>query len=501
MFLVYVFEFRLANPLWADEQTTITDYVLTDLKTTLADYRLPNNHIFFSLTLQVWRLIMGITSFEQIIGQEYLMRIPVIAFSLFGIIYFYQITRLFKSNAITVIGFSILFTSFPYFNYFSQLRGYALSLSLALVIYLHAYKYIISQGHFVHLLITAASSWLLLYTSPSNTYLLVAIFLPYLIKFIVESKKQQSWKQLQSTFTRPNRYINLFLMLGLAGIMTLSSYAVVIGQLWENLLLRSGRVTLFGALSIEITYLNSFISHRWYLVPLVVTGSILLVKRFKTNKSDIAYHEYSIYLLILISLVMGLIIRLPYDRILMPITGFVTISISVLITHLIVQYIRDRRLFIGVVAVFITTNQLVFSVANQVLNSELTSPLRNARRNQTYYAYYLNKASFNPASLSTEIANIVAQHPEYPVILFNNYENPQYYLHNTGIELFSFDMWKQVIHERKRVLIVTSMVSSHEQNEELLSNGSLEIVQLNATSQFHQILLVTKADADFETNI
>lgn len=194
--------FFLNNHFWQDELYTLTNFVFVPLKVSLTDYHVANNHILFSALLNLCTYFPGLNNFQFTLLHPYFLRIIPFVFSILSIIFFYRSINSLFNKRVSLIATSTLVSTFALLNFAVQLRGYSLSIFIA-VIQLHYFLQILksvnsSNKNIYKLAITSVLSILCL---PINIYyvtafvicLLFVYFLPISNRFTIVEKVNKSF--------------------------------------------------------------------------------------------------------------------------------------------------------------------------------------------------------------------------------------------------------------------------------------------------------------------
>src|ERR1700721_1269573 len=71
----------LNNDLWNDEIYTLIKFTLVPFKTTITDYHVPNNHIFYNVFNHFWLKLTGISNLRLAMEHVWVLRLPLLLLS------------------------------------------------------------------------------------------------------------------------------------------------------------------------------------------------------------------------------------------------------------------------------------------------------------------------------------------------------------------------------------------------------------------------------------
>lgn len=193
---------------WNDEIYTLKHFVFAPLTTTLSDYHVPNNHIFFNLINNIYLKIIGVDNLFDLMDKPYLIRLLPFIYSIITILYVYFLGEKFFNSAIGILSVIILLSSISFFNFGLQLRGYSLSMMLLTMIIFYSLKYLETKEKRDSIFIIILS-FLAFYTVPVNIYPILGVFIFFFTKGIFLKYKQLKTNSLDYF------KISFFLFLGL----------------------------------------------------------------------------------------------------------------------------------------------------------------------------------------------------------------------------------------------------------------------------------------------
>ena len=91
--LYFIFKNRLNLDFWNDEIYTLKNFVFVPLSTTLLDYHVPNNHIFFNFLNNVYLKTIGIENLFDLMNNPAQLRILPFCYTVGTIIFTYLIGK------------------------------------------------------------------------------------------------------------------------------------------------------------------------------------------------------------------------------------------------------------------------------------------------------------------------------------------------------------------------------------------------------------------------
>jgi hypothetical protein len=231
VFSIWVFKYYINIDFWNDELITLNQFSFVPLEITIKWYPQPNNHIFFNIINNVYLKFFNITNLFELLDSPYLIRILMLTYSLISIFVVFKIGKDFFNKETGILSALFLATSYPFFNFSVQVRGYILSIMLfSLLIYslLNFEKNKVKK----ELFFISLYSFLLLYTIPSNLYFLISIGTFYFLKIIFYQYKKHKLFNFLSYFKIKYSYILLAFLFSL--IPTVIMYSLLGDQLFIN---------------------------------------------------------------------------------------------------------------------------------------------------------------------------------------------------------------------------------------------------------------------------
>ena len=130
LLLIYVFLVwdKLFQDFWTDEIYTLKHFVFVPVLTTLNDYHVPNNHVLFSLLLNVYAKVVDLKHMADVFLQPQTLRVIPLVFSVGTIFTVFKIGQLLSNKTSGVVSVSILIFTLYFYEFGLQSRGYSLSI-------------------------------------------------------------------------------------------------------------------------------------------------------------------------------------------------------------------------------------------------------------------------------------------------------------------------------------------------------------------------------------
>lgn len=246
---------------WNDELYTLRYFALRPFSVLLADYHVPNNHIFFNLLTRLYLLAAGETDFYALLDHPARLRLLPLGYALLSLAALYRTGRSFFSTGVALVAVLILATTLPYLNFALQIRGYGLSTLLLLLLLLSSWHYEQRPGWPIGsgIALTAA---LLMYTMPSNVYFLISLGAFWAGRVLAGGQAR-----------RPALQIGLWMLLGLG--LSLLAYLPVFDQVFRNpyVSYEAFRLDLLRYYVPGVAL--DFLAGRWPLLLLALAGLVL----------------------------------------------------------------------------------------------------------------------------------------------------------------------------------------------------------------------------------
>lgn len=272
--------FFINNNFWQDELYTLTNFVFVPIKLSLTDYHVANNHILFSVLLNLYKYFFGLSNFQFALLHPYYLRIVPLVFTISTIIFFYFSIKSLFNKRVSLIATSTLVSTFALLNFSVQLRGYSLSIFIA-VIQLHYFLKILKSVNTSNkdIYILAIATIFSILCLPVNVYYAVAFIICLVFIYLLPINKQ---------FTIVEK-VNKPFILKLIVVLFVAILVSLIYYYW----LFSNTATLeadFPLKPFSSDYLIQFfaiifhfIHFRFYIYFIVCVSLFLFYKTYKQN--------------------------------------------------------------------------------------------------------------------------------------------------------------------------------------------------------------------------
>jgi hypothetical protein len=377
---------KLFQDFWTDEIYTLKYFVLVSPRTTVTDYHVPNNHIFFSLLLNIYSLILNIRTLSEIFQTPYLVRALPFVFSLGTIFYAYKIGRLASGKNAGILSASILIFTLSFYEFSLQLRGYSLSLFFVSLLVFLSLSHLV-EGAKYKIVLTIPVVTLLSYTIPLNFYFVLGLFFAVIIRSIVVSILETRSSTLTSLFS--SRSITLLLAIGIGVTIALVCYIPVLKEIFDNQYVSPEGFDIARSINSLYVVASGFLSRRSVLIVLTFLGIIFLLKhQFRTTKNlNLLFIVLVFIIPFIISAIRG---DNPPPRAFVNLVPIFSVMIGVLISRALNRthyQILFLSLFIayGVVSFYYERHRLSGIVQNNLHKAH--GPSRAQELNYAYYSY------------------------------------------------------------------------------------------------------------------
>lgn len=399
-FLFVLFSKFIHLGYWADEAFTLKYFVFCSPKKTVTFYPYPNNHVFYSLLLNLYTQIVGIRTPISAIYHPFALRITGIIIMLL-ILYF--LFRLFLSiSDVETSLFSLVFilTTIPFLNFITQLRGYGLSMLFLLLIIFHSFKFI-KEERKLHLVLAGLYTTLLIYTVPSNLYFALAI-LTFFIGDIVRKWRKTHRISLSSSLL-------LFIAVSLGISLSALLYLPIIDKVIHNPFVRSFGPFYLPTLTNRMPVVFfKFLSMRFLLVPLLALPFLKkdILKREPFTSWIFALSITVLLLPFIFSFIRG---DRPYERTFIPLIPAFAIFFTILF-HLFTKILKKgKSLFLFIFSLYLT---LTFIFEVKRIDRYLLRALEKGIRPQNiYYNFY--HYHFEPLKVTLELKELTKNNLKY----------------------------------------------------------------------------------------
>lgn len=414
---------------WYDEIVTLNKFVFTSIKTTISDYHLPNNHIFHNLINNIYLKALGVKNLYALMDSPYKIRLLHFFYTMVTIFFVYLIGLKFFNREIAWFSLVLFVTSIPLYNFALQIRGYSLSIMLSAILIFFIFGY---ERRFtpcklfgIGIIVT-----LLLYTIPSNFYLILAFGIIYLIKFLQKKKKE---------------FLYMLVSMVAGTITAVIFYLPVWKDLTDNQFVKSQGLfnteILFEVFPKVIAY---FFSAKYLIIVLILIGLILNYKGIKHRKEKLKklFEDSKVLLCVFVLPFIFSFVRgdRAFDRIFFNLLPIFSIVLGVLVYFSLLQKkLENKKLYI--ILGIVVYSYVVFAMQISNVNSMIKEDIVKGRRTQyLYYYYYLS--DYKPRKLLQDFNTY--RRPDVPVVLYGcDVEAMPVYFDKFGIKYYPFFRYVQ----------------------------------------------------------
>ncbi len=461
--------------LWYDEVYSLQNFVLTSLSDTLFTYPLPNNHVFFNLTSQIISRLFGIRNINSLAENVWVFRLFQLFITIAIAIYTVKICRQIFKLEFYFLSLVILFTCIPFLNFSLQLRGYNLSSLFFIMLLFHSWKFIKDYGKYqIPIIIT--TSLLLLYTIPSNIYLLVTLLLIITMIFGVNIRRK-------SIAVKKYKQLILFISSGI--LLAIILYLPILKDIVSNKFASQTNDDVFHSLKLIPQLSTAFLSKRFFLVPLVFGGIYLLVRQSDQDRKNIYLVLISIFLIPFILSFFHQ--KLVIDRVFIPLNPVFTLIVVIPIAYLF-QFIKNRNFFAFVSVIFAICCLVNFYFEKNKIGTQVESDLlKLGQLDQSIYQNYYLADIFQPENA---ISSIIDKYRHLPIYMYKQMDYPSnaFYLAVNGLNYTYLEKLEE---------LETKFIES----DSIVVLTSLKAEVLNETRNFDKIKSQTLTTINGFTNV
>jgi hypothetical protein len=400
---------NIHNDLWYDEVYSLEHFALVDFSTTLFYYPAPNNHIFYNLLTQVISRVLNLRDILVVENYSYVFRIFQLLISIGCLVYVLKILKKFFHIKKAALALVILFTTIPFMNFSLQLRGYGLSTLLLLMVLYYSWDYIQSKNRKA-LWATLLGSTLLLYTIPSNLYVLIGLCGTIAVFWVIGRKQRNILI-----------YKNSFMVLVAIAIGTLLAVVLYL-PIWEELVYNkfSNRSASGPLLSfyILVDAIPQFFSKRYLLLLLILPGIYFFLKETTQEKKR--------FFVALAVLFFGAFVasfihqKSPYARVFIPLAPIFVLLLLVPILHLLEKLPNKFSSILKVVTCLYCTGIFIVEIDKSHTTVSRSLAEENTVSQNLYENYYLADL-FQQDETMKYLASI---HKEAPIVKFQQRDEP-----------------------------------------------------------------------------
>tara|TARA_B110001452_G_C15202375_1_gene417213 strand:+ start:55 stop:1545 length:1491 start_codon:yes stop_codon:yes gene_type:complete len=464
-FVYWVYKYVNVD-LWYDEVYSISHFVLGGFKKTLFNYPLPNNHVFFNFTSQLISRFLNTRDLNQIAEHVYVFRIFQALITLLTAYYSVQIVKRFFKLDYSLLVIPILFTTIPFMNFSLQLRGYNMSSLFLIMIVYHTWAFIKKGGKRDSIFIVVSSA-LLIYTIPSNIYMLASILI-ILFSFFIYHKNQNK--------TNAKTYYKAIILIVLGIGVTITLYLPILKNIIFNRFSSRETSNIFYSLELLPQLFLAFLSKKYLLVILFITGCWFFARKSTNKEKEILF--FVLLLFILPFTLSFLHQKLPFQRV------FISLSpiFCILITIPIIKLLEKIPItFITAICAFIIPIYCMSVFLNEIKNNDIEisdNIVNKGKMTQDIYQNYYLSDSFNQKETISHLKSITRNKT---VILYNQKDNPStsLYLAMNGVNFIKVDSQEkleQIILNNETTILLTSFKNHTLSNLDNINNIKSTVV-------------------------
>ena len=466
-----VFYFRINNDFWNDEIYTLKHFVFTDFYSTITDYHVPNNHIFFNLINSIYLKTIGIESLSDLMDSPYVLRIIPFLYTSFTVIFTYKIGRLLFDRRSALLAVTILISSIPFFNFALQIRGYGLSSLLFIILSYRIFLCLKGQLS-CNLLLNALLSCLLIYTVPSNFYTVFCLLFFLSLHCLLQFRDYNSFK---SFFTCKEVKLIYSILLGV--ILCLLFYIPIFSDVFNNEYVIPGeRFEVAKLIYYSKHFFIGVASNRLFILPFILIG-LAVEKNIK---------QHLLYFVVLFVPIFLLFIR--GDNV--PLRSFIPYLplIAVFSANLLVKGIQQLKLkpiFEIMILVLISCYcVLQFAHENKVNESIIIRDIKLQNRTQNFYTQYYSNL-YQPLKDMRSFNKIYNRNP-LPVIIYGcEVHGIPYYLSKFDIEINPLNSLDSLLKRHDEIYIVTNHPNF------FMDDHKYKSLRINNKLTYHNIIIIS----------
>ena len=464
--------------LWYDEVYSLEEFALKDFSTTLFYYPAPNNHIFYNLTTQIISRVFGYRDIFLVEAHTYVFRGFQLLISLLTAFLPVRILKRFFGYKSSFLLYAILFTTIPYLNFSLQLRGYNMSALFVVMLVYFSWSYIAAK-RFFSIFMVLISSLLLLYTIPSNLYVLVAFGLLLFCNWLYYYRKKDEVARL---------YFNVMAAVAIGGVLALILYLPILEDVMFNKYSNRGSFGLLYSFHVLRIAAFDFFSNRFFLLFLLLPGLFIFYK-----KSSIKERYFFLFLaaLFVVPFVLSFLHqKAPFPRVFVPLAPIFCMVLSIPImkfidTGLKLYQARILQILVSVYCIVVFLNEM--DKNDTIISKNMVD--HNLESQDLYRNFYLG-SFFKQDSTMQFLAKA---YNDFPVVKYNQRDQPStdFYLRKYEIPFSEIDSITDIskeLKERGKVYILTSFKNN---TVELLKKvDSIETKVLTPKYAFTNIICV-----------
>jgi hypothetical protein len=481
-YFLYLMIPHLNNNLWNDEIYTLEKFTLVHLKTTLTDYHVPNNHVFYNLCNHFYLKIVGISTLRQAFEKPWILRLPLLFLSLATLLLLYKTGKLAGGKASGIVAVTLLAISAPFQNFCLQVRGYSFSMFFDLLLVYASLKFASKPQKKGWLTVLAITAVLTLYTIPSNFYCVIGLMAFWGICLLYTSirRSEINWLCLQPIFA---------LIAGIA--LALLCYSPMLSHVFSNDYVRSAR-SAFSHESIEDMhkYFNEITSGKILLHLLFYISAIFFSFFFLLRRSGIAGKAAQLILLQFITPFVMVILRgeNPPDRVFAYLLSFLALLVAAVVVGVFdalfskpLKYAATALLLMYLFAV--SQHQIANNLQHARWDTE-----HEKRQQNLLYDYYIE--NYHPLAIAQYLAG-PERDKQIPVILKSSepHDMPEY-LAAFNIPYHSPDSTDYYLQSAHKLYLITIM--PHEMDSTFKAQHHCAVAEVLPPAYHHLLQLTSE---------
>ncbi len=394
---------QLGQDLWWDELISIKNYALADLSTNVTVNPDMNNHIFFNLLNNLYTRLIGQRDFYELLGHPVYLRAFQLLISAGTIYYSYRFFKDFVERKSAFIVVALLVSCIPFLNFSLQLRGYALSMLLLMMMIYHTYHYL-QTGKVFHLSLIAFSIFGSLFTLASNIYIVGSFYIILLISVVLQQKRKNASSIADAliSIAKERIHIYTFLAVALGLLITFLAYLPTLDDLLNNRFVDnspSDRLFVLNTRLVEV--MEYLFSYRW---PILLAPAIILYSRIR-KKTDFSWLSLVLFTVVTLPFLLSFLHdKAPYQRTFVILAPFFNLFLGILIfKSLDIIHLSNKAksaIHLGLV-IYLSTWSFIEIESN---DKQLLDGLREGRKEQNIYRNYYQASRFTPNQISRKVA-------------------------------------------------------------------------------------------------
>ena len=419
--------------MWFDEVFSLQYYVLVPWDQTTLNYPYPNNHIFLNLINQLVTRTWALRDINELADNVHVLRGIQLLFVAATGMGSYKVVRDFFSKQYAVLVIPILFSTVPFMNFSLQLRGYNLSAMLVVALVYQTWSYL-KFGSKKFLVLMAGTTCVLLYTIPSNAYMVLAIGISLIPMGFTDRFK-----------IRPRAIYALISGLfgiAIAGIL----YSPIMNDVLGNEYVTEKAPNTFYAFQTGFELLKGFLSGRYLIGISALLGiGILMITGMRKDKKKLT----SLLIILIVPFILAFIHqRFPFQRVFVVLAPVFAIAITVAtVTLLELFHGRKTRIIACIILVVSCVGRFFYEVENNSIAVEKQLSENVILVQTAYQNYYLG--NFFEQKEAMELLSIEAKSDT--VYRFKHYDSPscELYLNKQQVNHLRFSTQPEIVARSK----------------------------------------------------